>query len=145
MTAYPQEYYGDPLFKAAGVSFENRSEILRRLHGICPWRTIRVYRTSYNGEAAIALYDENTGSQLGWVPKDLVRVLRDDTKLLTGEIVVGPDRAGLRLYPYHRPTPSVYWPVKRALEAQGKTLPPYNEAAYLHTIALMRNDKKGPI
>ena len=117
------------LFKAAGTSFEGRPKILTKLAAGSPWRHIICYHTEYEGEPAISLWDKDTGKQLGWVPKSLVGTFQN-YKEMAGEIVAGKKLVGLRLYPYHPPTRSLYWPVKRAYDSLKRPLPPYVLQAY---------------
>lgn len=104
--------HGMPLFKAAGVSFDGRQERLQKLYNQNPWRKLLTQKTHYNGEPALAIWDAASGWQLGWVPKDLVQTYYKNNGEFDGEIVVGGDFCGLRVYSHEQPSQKLYRLVK---------------------------------
>lgn len=127
------------LFKAAGVSFEGRQEILKSLAETGLWRDITVKLTSYEGEDALMLIDYDTKQQLGWVPKNLVPQYKG-TRRMAGKILLGKRNTGLQLFPHQEPTQKQYWAVRRYCEKHNKPLPRYTRAAYEAMFLTMRSE-----
>ena len=122
--------HGMPLFKAAGVSFDGRQERLQKLYNQNPWRKLLTQKTHYNGEPARAIWDAASGWQLGWVPKDLVQTYYKNNGEFDGEIVVGGDFCGLRVYSHEQPSQKLYRLVKQICQEKQVPLPPYCRLAY---------------
>lgn len=129
-----------PLFKAAGVSFEGRQEILNQLNEMGPWRDITLKLTKYEGEDAIILEDYATKQQVGWVPKALVPDYKN-VRRMAGRIVKGSRNTGLQLFEHQQPTQKQYWAIRRYCEGHGKPMPPYTKAAYESMFATLRAEK----
>lgn len=129
-----------PEFKAAGVSFEGRPQILSQLYADNPWRDITLKLTKYENQDAIVLEDYATKLQIGWVPKSKVTDYMG-TRRMAGRIVKGKTNIGVQLFEHKTPSQKQYWTIKRYCDAHNLPMPPYTRAAYESMFAVLRSEQ----
>ena len=130
--------------KVVGVSFDNRQDILRKLHADATWRSVSLIHTTYHNpetnedEPAIMVKDYITKEEIGWIARTDIDKYQGITAM-TAELGEYKGTMYCHLYLPKQPTKNQYWSVKRYCEKKNLKMPLYDANAYESTFALIRH------
>ena len=125
------------MLKVAGVTFENRQEVLKELVGMNrSIITVDLIYTTFNGEFAIKLVENTAGREIGWIPRtELHKFVSCNIHQMTGFIGYYNNTYYVKLSTQLAPSRDDYSRMCQLCTRYGYSMPAFDVRAYLPIFA----------